>query len=142
MREGDFVACDGGFGGVPLFVWAGELEVLEFFAIAGFEALGVVEGEDDFSVLLFHARVEGAREDDVFAAVVVYEGETGEAGADVMLIAGVNVGGVADVVDDGHATFGDGFEGAAHLVLDDDPAVLVLRAFEFIFEAGELDPVE
>lgn len=75
-------------------------------------------------------------------AVVMGEGPAGEAFTDVFFITWVDVVGGSDVVDDGHAAVGDGFEGAAHFVLDDDPVAFDAGFGGGLAVVGELDEVE
>ena len=100
-----------------------------------------VEGEAGFVSLDGHGTEDGAAGDQIALAVLVFEGEEGEALADVELVLRVDVGGFAEVDGDGEVRVGNG-QAAGLGFAHDGPGIAAGGGFVGGAIAGELDDVE
>lgn len=75
-------------------------------ALTGVETVAVVEVDEDATICEFCRAGHGAGGGDVGLAIVVVEGETGEALSYFSFVAGMNIEGVAEIAGDGHIDMG------------------------------------
>ena len=142
MADGDLVgAGDEGVCPDPFAVFAADGEAFDFGGVDGAEgAAEGVEGDGDFGAFDGDGLELGAAIRDL-DAVVLGEGEAGEALGDVAFVFGVDVIGFAEIDDDRLAAVFDGLLGFGLAFAEFGPGA-VAGGGDFGFEVGELDPVK
>ena len=153
MGYGDGIGPgDGGLGPLPFAVRATDLESFQWilgryggrhacFGSSHQARAAVLKADDDFALFDLVTLIERAAAGCDILAVVVLECPECEANADVNLVVRVDVPGLADVIEYGHAGVLEA-EGSSLLVNDGCPGVLIQGFGNLCPEGCQLDEVE